>query len=104
MFNITNSFDHPTRPGHIIFRFYEKEKAALFKSLLDKDSIWYEADVDKEPHKTTYLFGIKNTDLKAVNHKNYLVNAQFRKRIIPNPIFRWALIDRHFLYYSPRYN
>lgn len=91
MFNITNSFEHPTRPGHTIYRFYTEERAVYFKQLLIEDNIWFEEDIDQEEDKTTYFFGIKNRDAKTVNQKNYLVNGTFRKPLISNKILRWLL-------------
>ena len=93
MFNITNSSDHPTRPGHTIFHFYEKKRADLFTSLLEKENIWFESDIHNEDDKTTYFFGVKNATLKEVNQKNYLVNAQFRKPFIPNIYLRWIVFS-----------
>jgi hypothetical protein len=92
MFNITNSYEHPTRPGHTIFRFYEKKRADLFTELLNEGDIWFESEIHEEDGKTTYFYGIKNRDLKIVNRKNYLVNAKFRRALIPNIYFRWGVI------------
>ena len=91
MFNITNSSEHPTRPGHTIFHFYEKKRADLFTDLLEEENIWFESDIQNENDKITYFFGVKNATLKKVNQKNYLVNAQFRKPFIPNIYFRWIV-------------
>jgi len=91
MFNITNSFEHPTRPGHTVYRFYEKQRANYFEKLLTQDNIWYEADVDIDSGKTIYFFGIKNRDTKIVNSKNYLVAGKYRKPLISNSILRWVL-------------
>ena len=91
MFNITNSSEHPTRPGHTIFHFYEKKRADFFASLLEKDNIWFESDIQSKNDKTIYFFGVKNASLKKVNQNNYLVNAQFRKPFIPNIYLRWVV-------------
>ncbi|MCO6501243.1 MAG: hypothetical protein J5I47_12820 [Vicingus serpentipes] len=91
MFNITNFFDHPTRPGHTVFRFYEKERATAFQKLLEKENVWFEHDYHTENEKTIYFFGVKNGSLKVVNQCNYLTNAQFRKPLIPNSYFRWTI-------------
>ena len=92
MFNLTNSFDHPNRPGHTIFRFYTIERADLFERLLKEDNIFFEAEREEEEYRTAYYFGIKNRDLKIVNKKNYLVTAKFRKPTIPNVFARWGII------------
>jgi len=55
-------------------------------------NIWYETDIDESKDRTTYFFGVKNGDLKIVNHKNYLVSAKFRNPIIPNFYLRWGII------------
>lgn len=91
MLNITNFFDHPTRPGYTVFRFKEKERAVYFRQLLEKEKIWFENDTQKEGEKTFYFFGVKNGNLKKVNQLNYLVNGRFRKPLIPNAYFRWIL-------------
>ena len=64
MFNITNYSEHPTRPGHTIFRFNEKQRAELFSSLLEKENIWFESDIHNKKDKVTYFFGVKNASLK----------------------------------------
>ena len=92
MFNLTNSFEHPNRPGHTIFRFYSKERADLFEHLLKKDDIFFEAESEEEEYRTAYYFGIKNRDVKVVNKINHLVSAEFRKPTIPNAYARWGII------------
>ena len=42
MFNITNNFEHPTRPGYFVFRFREKVRADYFEELLKKEGVWFE--------------------------------------------------------------
>jgi len=89
--NITNSSDHPTRPGHTIFRFYEERRSLFFTELLNQENIWFEQDVDTNNDRTVYYFGIKNRDLKQTNRLNYLVNAKFRKPTISNNYVRWVI-------------
>lgn len=91
MFNITNFSEHPTRPGHTIFRFYEKERADFFNDLLNEEGLWFENNTHEEGNRTIYFFGVKNRDLKVINQKNYLVNAKFRRPFIPNNFLRWAI-------------
>lgn len=83
MFNITNYFEHPTRPGYYIFKFYEKKRADYFEELLNNQNIWYESSFDDE-QKPTYLYGIKLNDYKKAQNANYLVSAKFRKKTISN--------------------
>jgi len=92
MLNLTNSFDHPNRPGHTIFRFYTKERADFFEKLLKEDDIFFETEIEEEEYRTAYYFGVKNRDVKVVNTKNYLVSAKYRKPIIPNVYAKWALL------------
>lgn len=92
IFNITNSFEHPTRPGHTIFKFYQKERADYFEKLLLEEEVWYESDCDKINNNDVYFFGFKNAHLKKVNNINYLVSAKFRKPFIPNPLLKWIVI------------
>lgn len=90
MFNITNYFDHPTRIGYTVFKFYEKQRAEYFEELLKKDNIWFEYSIEED--NTVYLFGIKKGDFKKTMNANYLVSAKYRKKIIPNIYFRWGVI------------
>ena len=88
MFNITNYFEHPNRPGYYVFRFYQKDKANYFEELLIKENIWFESSLEKEEGKITYLFGVKLSDYKKALHANYLVSAKFRNRTISNNYIR----------------
>ncbi|MGE0561231.1 MAG: hypothetical protein AB7O47_05400 [Flavobacteriales bacterium] len=88
MINITNYNEHPTRKAYTIFHFFNKERADYFKQLLKEHNIWFEADIDKTPEKTTYFFGVKNSNLTDVYKINYLVNAKFRKPSISNKPLR----------------
>lgn len=92
MLNVTNYSDHPSRHGYTIFRFYEKERAAYFEQLLNEETIWFETDIDNESVKTTYFFGVKNSDFKKVQNKNFLVNAKYREPFIPNSYLRWTVV------------
>ena len=92
MLNLTNSFDHPTRPGHTIFRFYTKERADLFETLLTEENIFFETETEEEEYRTVYFFGIKNRDVKTATNKNYLVSAKYRKPTIPNAYARWGIL------------
>lgn len=82
MFNITNFNEHPTRKAYTVFHFFNKERADYFNELLKENNIWFEFDLDEEPNKITYFFGVKNADLKKVNQLNYLVIAKYRKPTI----------------------
>lgn len=89
MFNITNYFEHPNRPGHYVFRFYDKDRADYFETLLQEKSIWYEKSIDEtEGENALYLFGVKNNGYKAAEKANYLVSAKFRKKTVPNYVVR----------------
>ncbi|PJA08689.1 MAG: hypothetical protein COX70_03115 [Flavobacteriales bacterium CG_4_10_14_0_2_um_filter_32_8] len=91
MFNITNYFDHPTRPGYTIFKFFDANRANYFEELLKKNNIWFEASKEKG-EKTIYFFGVKKSDYKNAMNANYLVSANYRSKIIPNFYFRWLVI------------
>ncbi len=90
MFNITNYFEHPTRPGYYIFKFYQKHKADYFEKLLNQENIWYESSID-EDEKIIYLYGIKLADYKKALNANYLVSAEFRKQTISNQYVRFVI-------------
>jgi len=82
MFNITNFNEHPTRKAYTIFHFFNQDRANYFETLLKKNQLWYESDIDETPEKTTYFFGVKNADVKKVQQLNYLVTAKYRKPTI----------------------
>jgi hypothetical protein len=91
MINITNYNEHPTRKSYTIFHFFNKERANYFQELLEEQNIWFESEVDVQPQKTIYLFGVKNVNLKKVERINYLVSAKYRKPTISNKYVNWAL-------------
>lgn len=91
MFNITNYNEHPTRKTYTVFHFYHKERADSFEELLIKEQIWFESEIDEQPEKIVYFFGVRNNDLKKVERINYVVSAIHRKPIIPSKMGRWAL-------------
>ena len=84
MLNITNYNEHPTRKAYTIFHFFTIERANYFEELLNEQQIWYESDIDEKKSKTTYFYGVKNSDFKKVQQLNYLVSAKFRKPTIPH--------------------
>ncbi|MBI2279181.1 MAG: hypothetical protein HYU68_00590 [Bacteroidetes bacterium] len=91
MLNITNYNEHPTRKAYTIFHFFNPERATYFENLLKEQQIWHESDVEETPSKTTYFYGVKNSDFKKVQQLNYLVNAKFRKPTIPFKPLRIAV-------------
>ena len=91
MFNITNYFDHPTRPGYTVFKFFEKQRAAYFEELLKAQNIWFEFSVEEKEDKSIYLFGVRTSDHKKALNANYLVSSRFRKPTIPNIFVRWII-------------
>jgi hypothetical protein len=92
MFNLTNYFEHPSRPGHFVFRFYEKERSDYFEKTLQDKSVWYEHSVDNiEEDRIVYLFGVKNDGYKEAVNANYLVSAKFRKKTVPNQYVRLVI-------------
>ncbi len=91
MLNITNYNEHPTRKAYTIFHFFKTERATYFENLLKEQQIWYESDMEETPNKTTYFYGVKNSDFKKVQQLNYLVSAKFRKPTIPFKPLRIAI-------------
>jgi len=87
MINITNYFDHPTRPGYTVFRFSDQSRAHYFENQLRSSDIWFELSKDEK----MFLFGIKKRDYKVALHANYMVSATFRKKTIPNKIIRLVI-------------
>ena len=90
MFNITNYFEHPTRPGYYVFRFREKKRSDYFEELLKKDNVWYEFSVDEDENEL-FLFGVKLNDYEKVQKFNYLVSAKYRKKTIPSKYIRMVI-------------
>ncbi len=84
MFNITNYFDHPTRPGYTVFKFFEKQRATYFEELLKEQNIWYESSLEENNEKNIYLFGVRKGDEKKALKANYLVSGKYRKPTISN--------------------
>lgn len=91
MINITNYNEHPTRKSYTIFHFFIKERADYFKELLEEQKIWFEFEIEKQPEKIIYFFGVKNNDLKKVEKINYLVSGKYRKPTIANKYLGWGL-------------
>tara|TARA_R110001592_G_scaffold88299_16_gene260098 strand:- start:1154 stop:1489 length:336 start_codon:yes stop_codon:yes gene_type:complete len=91
MINITNYNEHPTRKSYTIFHFFIQERANYFQELLEEQNIWFESEIEEQPQKIIYFFGIKNVDLKKVEKINYLVSAKYRKPTISNKYVNWGL-------------
>ena len=91
MFNITNYFDHPTRPGYTVFKFFEKQRATYFEELLKEQNIWYESSVEETEDKSIFLFGVRIGDHKKALNANYLVSGKYRKPTIANVFVRWII-------------
>lgn len=91
MINLTNYNDHPTRKSYTIFHFFLLERARYFEELLLQEKIWFESEIETQPDKTIYFFGIKNSDLRKVERLNYLVSAKYRKPTIPSKPLRWVI-------------
>jgi len=92
VFNITNSFEHPTRPGYMVFKFRDIERVKLFENYLKSEKIWFEKGEEKLNDTLFYFFGVKNNDFSKANKLNYIVTAHFRNKFIPNKYYRWGLI------------
>lgn len=91
MLNITNYFDHPTRPGYTVFKFFEKQRATYFEELLKEQNIWFESSVEETEDKNIYFFGVRVGDHKKALTANYLVSAKYRKPTISNRFVRMII-------------
>lgn len=91
MINLTNYNEHPSRKYYTVFHFYKPERASYFEELLKENDIWFEAETEEQPDRTTYFFGIRNTELKQVEKLNYLVSAKYRKPTIAHNGLKWVL-------------
>lgn len=87
MFNITNNFEHPTRPGYFVFRFREKVRADYFEELLKKEGVWFEKS-EEDDESPLILYGIKLNDYKKATKANYMVSAKYRKKTISSIYLR----------------
>lgn len=87
MLKLTNYNEHPTRPGFMVYNFYDKHRADYFETLLKENSIWHESSVVDEPRKE-FLFGVRVSDHKEVLRLNYLVSAKYRRKTIPYSYLR----------------
>lgn len=89
---ITNHQNHPTSKFHKVFFFYIEEQADYFQSLLESNNIWFEKDTEMNRGKKMYLFGIKMTNSKEVEHLNYLAIGKFREPIFENKFVRYGVV------------
>lgn len=73
-----------------VFFFTQLDHSNYFKSLLTKENISYEFEVDKESDK--FYFGISNSELKRVKKLNFLVFAKYRKPFIQSWFIKFMLL------------
>lgn len=89
---VTNHQNHPTSKFHKVFFFYIEEQADFFESLLKEDNIWFERDSEFTRGKMMYFFGIKMTNVKAVDRLNFIAIGKYRKPIFENKFVRYGVV------------
>ena len=74
------------------FFFYTKQESLYFKSLLEKNQIFFEQGNDQTKKGDIYLFGIRKTDLNKVSKINYETLGKFRKPIFANKKLQFFIL------------
>ena len=87
-----NINDHPTNRNKMVFYFKDSNRATYFKNMLIEEKIQFETQTDTEGDQTIY-FGVMKSDFERVKQLNYLTEAAFRKKFIPDPVFRYIVIS-----------
>lgn len=96
VFKITNYYDHPESPRHIVFHYFKKEQAGEFERLLKEGNIEFEKHVEEEG-RTIYLFGVHKKFEKEAVRMNFLAIGRNRQPFISDPLLRWLALIVFFL-------
>ena len=91
MLAFVNLQDHPTNRNKKVFYFHDEAHAIYFESLLKKDDIKFEKQIDSEGDKRIY-FGVHVSDFDAVKKLNYLTIGAFRNPFIADKFARYFII------------
>lgn len=89
---LVNYVRHPSDPNYIVYRFADPKRASDFEQELNVQNIWFEKDKEETRGKTYTLFGIHKKHFEKVQRINFLVEANNRKFLIHNKVFRYALL------------
>ncbi|MAX81012.1 MAG: hypothetical protein CL843_12670 [Crocinitomicaceae bacterium] len=91
-FDFTNWRVHPTQKKYLVFFYKTEQEGAYFEQLLIEHKVWFEKDNDVESERAKVLFAINKDDLHRVKALNHLALGRYRKKFIPNSLFRYLLI------------
>ncbi len=89
---LVNYAEHPTNKAYRLFNFNSQVEADLFEEILTKEKIWFEKDVEDHQNEPLYLFAVNERDFSKAQNANFMVSAKTRSFLIPNAIFRYALV------------
>ena len=95
--NFTNKLKHPTNDRIVVYRFWIKEQADYFTSILSSESIEFELQVDEEDDRKPTYIGIARALEKKVDRLNYLALGKNRPKFIASPPIRWIILGLSFL-------
>lgn len=87
-----NINDHPTNRNKMVFYFKDEKRAKYFENMLIEEKIVYESQIDEEGDQTIY-YGVMRSDFERAKKLNYLTEAAFRNKFIPDPMFRIIIIS-----------
>ena len=88
MFNVTNFSEHPSNSLYTVYKFKSGEESNTFQELLEKASLFYEADEAENSYGPIFVVAVKNKDEKLATKLNYLALGKYRKPIIENKVTR----------------
>ena len=88
MFNVTNFSEHPSNSLYTVYKFKSREESNTFQELLEKSSLFYEADEAQNSYGSLFVVAVKNKDEKLATKLNYLALGKYRKPIIENKVTR----------------
>ena len=92
-FNITNQIEHPTRQNYLVFHFKKELQAQQFEEALIKESLFFERGTQEEDDGTMrYLFGVRKSDVDAIERINYTIIGKFREPFIKDKAARWFIL------------
>ena len=94
---LVNFTRHPENKNYVVFRFSDAERSESFEKELVLAKIWFEKGVEERKNKTFTLFGVHKNDYKSAGKINFLVEAKYKKPIIPFKGLRYAVFLLSFI-------
>lgn len=90
--DFSNISDHPSNEHYNVYRFYIREQADYFESLVKAEDVPYERHDDEEEAKHVYYFGIAKRLERRVLTINNLAIGKYREPFIQNQLGAWILV------------